>query len=87
MKYGNCLTGAIFLLWKERFNNPKFVMKYRIGTKVPHFMVRTKNQLTHYKVDRDLLPWPLCYLIFQGSFQSLPLSEEEKYGKQIFHRC
>lgn len=82
MKYGNCLFGALFLLWRERYNKPKFIIKYRIGTRVPHFMVRTKDQLHHFKVDKDLFPWPLCYFLFQGSLQSVPLNEEEEYNKK-----
>jgi len=45
-------------------------------------MVKTTNHLHHFKVERDLLPWPLCYFIFKGSFQSVPLSEEENYSKR-----
>lgn len=82
MKYGNCLIGALLLLWKQRFNHPRFILRSRIGTKVPHFMVRTNNQLHHYKVDKDIFPWPLCYFLFQGSFQSVPLNEEENYSKR-----
>lgn len=82
MKYGNCLTGALFLLWNKRTHKPQFIIKYRTGTKVPHFMVRTKDHLHHFKVDQDLLPWPLCYLIFKGSFQSVPLNEEDNYNKR-----
>lgn len=82
MKYGNCFTGAVVLLWRERNNNPKFITKCRIGTKVPHFMVRTKDQLHHYKVEQDLFPWPFCYFLFKGAFQSVPLSEEDHYTKR-----
>lgn len=81
MKYGNCLFGALVLLWRERHNSPKFLFKARVGTKVPHFMVRTQDQLHHYKTDKDLLPWPFCYLLFQGSFQSVPLDQEDDYAK------
>lgn len=84
MKYGNCLIGALVLIWIERSNNPKFILRSRIGTKVPHFMVRTKDKLHHYKVDKDLFPWPLCYLLFQGSFQSVPIDEEDNYSKRGF---
>ena len=81
MKYGNCLIGALVLLWAKRRENPRFITRCRIGSRVPHFMVRTDHQVHHYKTDRDLLPWPLCYLVFQGSFQSLPLDQEERYQK------
>jgi hypothetical protein len=82
MKYGNCLIGALFLLWKKRRTKPKFILKYRMNTKVPHFMIRTKHRLHHYKVDRNVLPWPFCYIVFQGTFESLPLREEENFAKE-----
>jgi len=81
MKYGNCLFGALVLLFKERKNKPKFIIKYRMGTRIPHFMVRTKDKLHHYKVEKDLFPWPFCYILFKGSFQSVSLNEEEQYSK------
>lgn len=49
MRYGNCLTGAAILMWKERNNNPRFMLKTRPGTKVPHFMVKSDEGLHHYK--------------------------------------
>jgi hypothetical protein len=81
MKYGNCLLGALVLLWRERKNNPKFIMKYRMGTRVPHFMVQTSEQLHHYKVNKDILPWPLCYVVFRGEFQTINSSETENFTK------
>jgi hypothetical protein len=81
VKYGNCLIGALILLWAKRRENPKFLFKNRIGSIVPHFMVRTRSQIHHYKTDKDLLPWPLCYVLFQGSFQSIPLDQEDQYRK------
>ena len=85
MKYGNCLIGALFLLWKKRRTNPKFIFKYRTNTKVPHFMIRTKYRLHHYKVDKNFLPWPFCYLLFQGTFQSVPLNQEDNYNKRSIY--
>lgn len=83
MRYGNCLIGALVLLYKERHNTPIFIMKYRPGTLVPHFMVRTSdNKLHHYNTVKDILFWPLCYLLFQGQFQSVNISEEDNYGKR-----
>lgn len=81
MQYGNCFFGALFLLFKERKNNPKFIMKYRPGTFVPHFMVRTKDKLYHYNLVKDIFCWPFCYLLFRGEFQAVNISEEDNYGK------
>jgi len=60
MKYGNCLTGAMLLLWTKRSENPRLLLKARPGTKVPHFMVKSDTGVHHYRTERDLLPWPLC---------------------------
>lgn len=79
MKYGNCLVGACVLLWNKRKMNPKFILRYRPNTYVPHFMVKTEDSLHHYRVKKNILPWPLCYIIFQGRFQSLPLEFESTF--------
>lgn len=78
MRYGNCLLGSliIFLSKKKRKKNPKIVLRFRPESLIPHFMVKSNDQLYHYKLDKDILPWPFCYLIFQGSFQTLELEKE-----------
>jgi hypothetical protein len=82
VKYGNCLFGAIVLLYTERSNNPKFIVRVRPQTYVPHFMVRSNSGLHHYKLNKDVLPFPLCYLIFAGEFQTLDLNKEELFYKR-----
>jgi hypothetical protein len=82
MKYGNCLTGAMLLMWRERNNNPRFLLKIRPGTKVPHFMVKSRNGLHHYRVSKEILPWPMCYMVFQGRFQTVVPNEEETFNKR-----
>jgi hypothetical protein len=82
MKYGNCLFGALVLLYTERSNNPKFIVRVRPQTYTPHFMVRSKTGLHHYKLNKDVLPFPLCYLIFAGEFQTLDLDKEELFYKR-----
>lgn len=81
MRYGNCFIGAIVLMWKERGNSPRFLYRRRPGTFVPHLMVRSDTGLHHYRTDRDLLPWPLCYLVFEGRFQTVQPGEEDEYDK------
>ena len=75
MKYGNCIIGAVILLWTKRHEDAELVFKNRIGSIVPHFMVKTKHQVYHYKTEKDILPWPLCYILFQGSFHSVSLNK------------
>jgi hypothetical protein len=76
MQYGNCLFGALVILWNKRKEKPKFMIRFRPQSYVPHFMITTENELHHYKLDRDVLPWPFCYFLFQGSFQSLDPQKE-----------
>jgi len=76
MKYSNCLLGALFLFWRKRKHSPKILLRVRPGTLVPHFMVKDKRGLYHYKLDNNILPWPFCYLIFNGSFQKLKQEKE-----------
>jgi hypothetical protein len=82
MRYGNCLTGALFLFYAKRKNKPKMLFGFRPESFVPHFMVETKDVLFHYKVEKNILPWPLCYLIFQGSFQALGLEKGSVFMNQ-----
>jgi hypothetical protein len=72
MNYGNCLVCAFFIYFKERHNNPKFILTNRPGTLVPHFMVRSTTGFHHYKTVKDILPFPFCYLLFKGEFQTIP---------------
>ena len=79
--YGNCLFCALYLMWKERKNNPQFIMKYRPGTSIPHFMVRTKDKLHHFNAEKNIWPWPFHHLCFKGQFQTVNISESENYNK------
>lgn len=79
--YGNCLFCALVLMWKERKNSPKFIMKYRPGTSIPHFMVRTKDKLHHFNAEKNIWPWPFHHLCFKGQFQTVNISESDNYSK------
>ena len=64
---GNCLICAFFL-WL--FKGGSIIMAYRPGTSVPHWMVKCRDgSLRHFKVVKDILPWPLCYVLFLGTFE------------------
>jgi hypothetical protein len=69
--YGNCFLGSLILFWKKRKYNPKIIIGFRPGTVVPHFIVKTQKYFYHYRTEKDILPWPFCYLVFKGSFQVL----------------
>lgn len=86
MKYGNCVIGAFALLWRERWNKPRFLLKSRPGTIIPHLMLKSETGLHHYRVEKDLLPWPFCYLVFKGRFQTVQPGEESDYDKSSFFR-
>jgi hypothetical protein len=68
------------LLWMKRDERPRLLLKNRPGTKVPHFMVKSDTGVHHYRTERDLLPWPLCYAVFEGRFQTV--QTEEEYEKR-----
>lgn len=63
MPIGNCLAFA-------------FMMKYRKGAKImrvrkvghcPHYFCKLgKGNIVHFKLVRDILPFPLCYFLFVG---------------------
>ena len=52
------------------------------GNDDPHFMVKSESGLHHYRMTREMLPWPLCYLLFQGRFQTVPSGEESDFDKR-----
>jgi hypothetical protein len=76
MQYGNCLFGALLLVWTKRKEKPKFVLRFRPESFVPHFMVLTEKELHHYKLDKNIFFWPFCYVLFKGSFQTLDKEKE-----------
>lgn len=71
MRYGNCLIGAIFLMWRERNKNPQLIIQPIPYSLIPHIMVKTISGIHHYKVEKDFLPWPFCYLWFKGYIEDI----------------
>jgi hypothetical protein len=45
-------------------------------------MVKSRNGLHHYRVSKEILPWPMCYMVFQGRFQTVVPNEEETFDKR-----
>lgn len=45
-------------------------------------MVKSENQLYHYKLEKNILSWPFCYLIFKGNFQVLDEEKEFLFTNQ-----
>lgn len=70
MKNGNCLLGAIYLMFKKRSRRIKLLKakKPNGGTSlVPHFiLVDNHNIAWHFKRNKDLLPFPFCFFWFEG---------------------
>jgi hypothetical protein len=71
MKYGNCLVGAVILAARHGFRG-KFVLKsYRKGW-IPHILFRANDgSWYHYRLVRDVVPFPFHFLLFQGEFHTL----------------
>lgn len=69
MRYRNCFTGAIGLMFKLKSVRLK-VFYYRGD--LPHFYVVDKNNHKwHYAVERDFLPFPIGLLIYKGKHKKL----------------
>lgn len=45
-------------------------------------MVKSDSGLHHYRVSKEILPWPLCYIVFRGRFQTVIPGEEENFDKR-----
>ena len=76
---GNCLLGAILLMWRLRSLRLRVLWYGRI---VPHFYVKDKDGKSwHFKLRDDLLPWPICYLWFRGRFEQM--IRREDYSEAI----
>ena len=84
MQYGNCLlvSCVILLNKKKRKKKSKVVLRFRPESYTPHFMVKSENQLYHYKLEKNILSWPFCYLIFKGNFQVLDEEKEFLFTNQ-----
>ena len=81
MQYGNCLLGSFIILLNKK-KKSKIILRFRPESYVPHFMVKSENQLYHYKLEKNILPWPFCYLIFKGNFQVLDEQKEFLFTNQ-----
>lgn len=76
--HGNCLVGAFLLMVRHRtwqiraLWTPPTSWK-RLGRAarfVPHFyVVAADGTCWHFKTVKDVLPFPLCLLWFEGRFQ------------------
>ena len=53
---------------------PGLVLSMNFGL---FFLSFHMSGLHHYRV-----PWPLCYLVFQGRFQTVQHGEEENFDKR-----
>lgn len=81
MAFGNCLFCAV-VLWL-RYGG-KIIMSYRPGTRVPHWMVVDRTGLLrHFRVVRNIMPWPLCYVVFLGRFEALGNNDQSEYIKPV----
>lgn len=68
MKYGNCLIGLLIILLTIKKRGKIICQKSKYDF-VPHLLFRTNDgEIHHYKLIRDILPWPFCYFLFEGHF-------------------
>jgi hypothetical protein len=71
MKYGNCLIGLIVIMFRHRFCG-RLKLLFPKNSWMPHLCWYTpKDNLLHdYHVVKDLLPYHLTWLFFQGEFRT-----------------
>ncbi len=68
MKYGNCLTGAVVLMFRLR--SMKFRIHFRRLFDLPHFYVVDRaGKKWHYEVVVDVFPFPLGLFLYYGKFE------------------
>lgn len=65
---GNCLIGALWLLWRHRRESPRLRM---LPDWPPHFVVDTTGGSWHFRWSRDIVRGPLFFLLFFGRFARL----------------
>lgn len=64
MKYGNCFSGAIYIMIKMRSWKIRCVMF--TFPDIPHFYVIKNGKRYHYEPVRYVLPFPFGLFFFQG---------------------
>lgn len=70
MRYGNCLTGAIALMFLKRTFKIKMLFRSKID--IPHFYVTDKKgRKWHYEVVEDIFPFPFGLLLYKGKFEPI----------------
>lgn len=70
MKYGNCLIGLMIIMFTAE-EKGRIIVKKSDHCWIPHLLFQTKSKIYHYRVIKDVLPWPLCYLLFRGEFHTI----------------
>lgn len=74
---GNCLIGALLI---KLFKGGR-VRRIRVrGQGVRHWICQTNSGNYHFKRVKDVLPHPLCYLIFIGRFERMKRREQDRDG-------
>lgn len=75
---GNCLIGLALMAWRDRGRGRPLLFWDDI---VPHFLwERSDHSVHHYRIHRDLLPWPFCYLLYRGIFSTAAAAEVPEVG-------
>ena len=77
-RYGNCFVGVIYLAARCRFKG-RLVMLWN-GRLIPHLFWRGEDgRHHHFRFVRDVLPWPLYWIVFRGKLESI--------SAEAFRRC
>jgi hypothetical protein len=65
---GNCFVNGMYLWYKLKFRGIP-VIRTRPGTLIPHLMIKEKDGLWHFRVEKNILPAPFHILWFKGRYE------------------
>ncbi len=77
---GNCLLGLLYLCVIKRSLR---IRAYIQKDKSPHFYLKVKDEIWHFKLVKDTKPYPFDYIWFKGRFEKLPKSKYPEKEKQL----
>jgi hypothetical protein len=67
---GNCFINGLYLWCRLGFRGIP-VIRTRPGTLVPHLMIKQKNCMWHFRVEKNFLPSPCHVFVFKGIYEKI----------------
>ena len=79
MRYGNCLIGVLVLF--AHFPKGKLVFRWSKTCFFPHIGLLVNNKVYHYRVKKDILPFPFYWVVFEGKFDIAKGTNAQKFSQ------